>query len=91
MPRDGGRKQKIDGGEKAESFIKASVRECSAGLELNCVHGVHYGLALWRWGHKFQEAEGVAGGEKYEENRGDAVEPGGFHVRIPRVKGALPC
>jgi hypothetical protein len=47
---------------------------------LHCVHGVHYGLALWRWGNKFQEADGVAGGEKYEENRGDAVEPGGFHL-----------
>ena len=48
-------------------------------MEMNIVHGVHDGLTFWRWWNKFQEADGVASGEKQQQNRGDAVEPGGFH------------
>ena len=81
MPRQKRSKQKVDSYEESESSIKASVGVGRSRLEMNIVHGVHDGLAFWRWWNKFQEADGVASGEKHQQNRGDAVEPGGFHGR----------
>ena len=81
MPRYRGGKQKIDGDEETESFIEGPVCVCGARLEGNCVHGVHDRFAFYGWRNKFQEPDGVAGGEEHEQNCGDN----------PKLSSYAPC